>query len=723
MAFRKQAQSEITLRTPLSAVTGIAPRFLPKLKKLGIETVHDLLLHIPSRYLDFSNVVPIRDLAPGTDATVQGTVKIIKNLRTWKRRITLTEALIADETGTIRALWFNQPYLTNTLSAGRRVSIAGKVTKPKQGLLFSNPIFELLSGQSNNTTHTARIIPIYPETRGLTSKGIRYLVKIVFEKIRDIPEILPKAIVTEFQLPVRETAFREVHFPSSGEKTRRARERFIFEELLLLQLRHLRARMRVAREQAQSIQPQIEKTKLWLKLLPFPLMQSQKKSLWEILQDMEKEHPMTRLLQGDVGSGKTIVAALAAMNAAESGFQSAFMAPTEILARQHYETFAQFFGSFEKGVALLTANEARLRFGNDLETKPKKQTLLQEIKEGRVGIVFGTHALIQKTVSLPDCALVIIDEQHRFGVEQRAALTKQQKTEKGAPVPHLLSMSATPIPRTLNLVLFGDLDISLITELPKNRKQIETRVVDPEKRKEVYAFIRKEIKSGRQAFVICPRIAAPDVGDVSNMDELSPVEMKKLELKSVEEERKKLSEEIFPDLSVAMLHGKMKAQEKEEIMGKFKNGDIDILVSTSVVEVGIDVPNATIMMIESAERFGLAQLYQFRGRVGRGEHASFCFLLTESKSEETRGRLHLMSRAKNGFELAEQDLKLRGPGEFLGESQTGMPDTVMRALQNPHLVTKTRQAARMVLEKNPNLKNAPELKSRLAEFQKDVHWE
>ena len=720
MALLERARHPVALSDSLANVRGIPPRFLPKLKKLGIETAHDLLLHLPSRYLDFSLIVPIRNLAIGRDATVQGIVQSVRNARTWHKRITLTEALISDGTGSIRALWFNQPYLKNTVNEGKRISIAGKVTLSKQGLLFSNPMFELIGSEPGTTTHTGRIIPIYPETRGLTSKGLRFMIKTVFERVADIPEPLPERLLKEHRLPSSKTALAEAHFPTSMARVHEAQRRFAFEELLLLQLRHVRERMAVAHRNARPVPYDLERIKELLSMLPFSLMPSQKKALWEILQDIEKKHPMTRLLQGDVGSGKTIVAAIAAITAADAGSQVAFMAPTEILAKQHYETFAKFFGGFDKGVSLLTANETRLRFGSELETKPKKQALLQELKEGRIAIVFGTHALLQRTVTLPKLALVVIDEQHRFGVEQRAALATPGTARNTSLIPHLLSMSATPIPRTLSLVIFGDLDISLITELPKNRKPIETSVVPPERREWAYETIGAELRAGRQAFVICPRIVAQQN---ETEEPYSSDDLKKMELKSVEEEFEKLSRKIFPEIAIAMLHGKMKSAEKESTMRQFRDGTIKILVATSVVEVGIDVPNASIMMIESAERFGLAQLYQFRGRVGRGEHQSQCFLLSESHDPGTLARLHAMSHAKNGFELAEQDLKLRGPGEFLGDSQTGMPDIVMKALQNPDLVREARRSAQALLENDPELASTPKLQSRLSEFQRETHWE
>ncbi len=388
------------------------------------------------------------------------------------------------------------------------------------------------------------------------------------------------------------------------------------------------------------------------------------------------------------------------------------MAPTEILARQHYQTIKNFFGEFSAGIALLTSANSKIFYGQNLESEIKKENLKKEIENGKIKIVVGTHALIQKNLIFSDLTLVIVDEQHRFGVEQRANLLKKKSL-----VPHFLSMSATPIPRTLSLTLFGDLDLSLITELPKNRKPIVTKIVDPENRMRAYQFIKTHIKSGRQAFVICPRI------EPSSNEQLTTTALKQLEWKSVKEEYEKLSKKIFPDLKIGMLHGKIKAKEKEEIMRNFLQNKTKILVATSVIEVGIDVPNATIMMIEGSERFGLAQLYQFRGRVGRGEHQSYCFLFTNSEAKITQERLKSLVEAKNGFELAEKDLKIRGPGEFLGQSQTGMPDLAMKAIQNPELVKNAREKAQAVISKDPELENHPLLKERLNEFKKEIHLE
>ncbi|MBU2101458.1 ATP-dependent DNA helicase RecG, partial [Patescibacteria group bacterium] len=454
------------------------------------------------------------------------------------------------------------------------------------------------------------------------------------------------------------------------------------------------------------------------------LTASQKKSLDEILQDIKMGHPMNRLLQGDVGSGKTIIAGIGALLTVRRGYQSAFMAPTEILARQHFQTLIKFFEEYSGGIALLISKEARVFYGDGLESTIKKPELIKKIRSGKVGIVIGTHALIQKNVVFKNLAFAVVDEQHRFGVGQRANLAGSEKI-----LPHFLSMSATPIPRTLTMTIFGNLDLSLINELPKGRKPITTKIVDAKNRDKAYDFIREQIKSGRQVFVICPRIEDPE-GEAASYGagpeeqvEATSSQKSAWAVKAVKVEYEKLSKKIFPELNVVMLHGKLKTEEKTKAMHAFAEGKADILVSTSVVEVGVDIPNATIMMIEGADRFGLAQLYQFRGRVGRGEHQSYCLLFTDSKSGQTHERLKSLVTAENGFELAEMDLRLRGPGEFLGTTQTGMPDLALKALQNPELLKTAEEKAKSLLKEDPDFKNSSLLEKKLAQFKREIHLE
>ncbi|MDP3014973.1 MAG: ATP-dependent DNA helicase RecG [bacterium] len=745
----------INLNDSLENLYGVGPKFAERLGKFSIKTVMDLLWHFPFRYEDFSNISKIGDLKIGQHAVIRGEIVSVKMWKSWKKRMFVIEALVSDGSGSIRAVWFNQRFLITVIKKGITVNLAGKIIETKGGLTISHPIHEIITSlkkDAGDLRHTGRIVPVYPETRGLTSKMLRFLIQPLLKNIGSLEDPLPEEILKSSNLPDLETSLQAIHFPETLRQAQAAQKRFAFEDLFFLQLVNFRQRLRLAREKAYSAEIDLEEIKEMLKKLPFELTRSQKKSLWEILRDLKKSHPMNRLLQGDVGSGKTIVAILAALSIIKDNKQVAFMVPTEVLAQQHYNTFKKIFSGFNKGAGIITSSIAKVFYGDGLESDIKKSEIIKKIKNGEIKIVFGTHSLIQKYIKFSSLAFAVIDEQHRFGVRQRADLLKNNKS--GIEIPHLLSMSATPIPRTLTLTVFGDLDLSIIDELPKGRKEIITKIVSPLNRDKAYAFIRDQVKKGRQIFVICPRIDAdssanlPDgtgrssapaadddldsratdfslsLGDQARWrSETFRAADWRSEIKAVKEEYEKLSQKIFPDLKVAMLHGKMKAKEKTEIMKKFKDGEIDILVSTSVVEVGVDVPNATIMMIEGSDKFGLAQLYQFRGRVGRGEHQSFCFLFTDSSSQTTRKRLHSLIEAKNGFELAEKDLAIRGPGEFLGESQTGIPDLAMKAVQNPELVKSGREAAEMILKKDPELKNYPLLKKRLDSFEKKVHLE
>lgn len=698
----------ITLDTHLVNISGITPRFLLRLKKLKIQTVKDLLGHFPARYEDFSTVYQIADLQPNQTATIQGVIQDTSLRRSWRRGMTIFEAWIGDKTGSMRAVWFNQPYLSNVLRRGRMVNLAGKVIFSENDMYISNPAYEIITSKNFKAKHTASLVPVYPETKGLTSKGIRFLTHLVLKNLKPLKEYLPAEVLEENGLPEINKALWQIHFPQTLEESAYARKRFAFEELFLLQLYNLAAKSALAKEKAPPMQYDLEYVKSLLTSLPFELTFSQKRSLWEVLQDVAKPRPMNRLLQGDVGSGKTVIAAITALIAAKNGLQTAFMAPTEVLARQHYLTLKKLFGHCDITFGLITSREAQ------------KNKLIQAIKNGEIKIIIGTHALIQEGVSFHNLGLVVIDEQHRFGVQQRAALLARNKAGSGR-LPHFLSMSATPIPRTLAITIFGDLDLSTIDELPAGRKPVITKIVAPANRNKAYQFIREQIKKGRQAFVICPRIEPADTR--INADYGADKRRLLWDVKAVKEEYEKLSKKIFPDLKVAMLHGKMESDEKKLTMERFQRNEINIIVSTSVIEVGVDVPNATIMMIEGADRFGLAQLYQFRGRVGRAEHQSFCFLFTDSSAKTTHQRLKALLEAKNGFELAEKDLEIRGPGEFLGESQTGMPDVAMRALQNIELVKAARTSAVKIINADADLKKYPLLKKKLGEFKKEIHLE
>lgn len=691
------------LQTSLHKISFIEKKYLPKLEKLGIQTVQDFLYFFPRRYEDFSKIVKISDLQEGDSASVKGRIIDIQNIQTWKKRMTITEALIGDESGSIRALWFNQPYVAQNLERSLLVRLSGKVSWDKKGLYFSNPAYE---PALRPPTNTARIVPVYSETQGITSKWLRWKISQLLKKyLLEIPEIIPNAILKRQNLLSIQEAIRELHFPSSSEKIKEAQRRIAFEEMFLIQLISTQARKDWEKSQAREIPFNEKLIKDFVNSLPFKLTNAQKKATFQILKDIEKPHPMNRLLEGDVGSGKTVVAAIAALETMMAGYQTAIMTPTEVLAIQHFETFKKIFKNFSQKVGLLTSSQCRT-----IWKKNTRKNLLGKIKRGEIKILIGTHALIQKNVEFKNLALVIIDEQHRFGVEQRAWLQKAAGNLKDGlknSVPHLLSMTATPIPRTLALAFYGNLDLSILDELPQGRKKIITKVILPSGREEVYKFIRAEIKKGRQAFFIFPLIE----------------ESEKISSRAATEEYKKLSEEIFPDLRIGLLHGQMKPKEKEEIMTKFKNKEFDILVSTSVVEVGVDIPNATIMVIEGSERFGLAQLHQFRGRVGRSEHQSYCFLFTESASTTANKRLKALLESENGFELAQKDLEIRGPGQFLGTRQSGRPDTAMQYLGDIKLIQQARLEAQSLFEFDPKLKQFPILKQALDKFNKEIHLE
>ena len=725
--------SGIYLETPLSETPWIPPGFLKKLQKLGLDTVRDLLWHFPVRYEDFSEIFSISDVSAGQTVTIRGTIEDAEMRHARRKRMTLVEATIRDDSGIIKAVWFNQPYILQTLKPGRLANFSGKVSFSNGELCLSHPAYELLSksfaeAENKETKHTGRLVPVYPETRGLTSRGLRFLIKPILEAAQFPSEWIPEEIIKKNGFPRLPEALSSIHFPSTLEDAERARRRFSFEDLFLLQVYSALQKIELSKRRAPRISADIEKLKMFLGALPFQLTFSQKKALWEIVKDMEKGAPMNRLLQGDVGSGKTVVAALAAFIAAENGYQTAFMAPTEVLAHQHYATLKKLIGRFKLfgkvSVGIITGGGSKVLYDEDIESDLQKKKFVGGVQSGNIHIVLGTHALISRSkksnlssgLTFKNLGLVVIDEQHRFGVKQRAALLR---SESAPTAPHFLSMSATPIPRTLMLTIFGDLDISLITELPAGRKTIETRIVPPLERDRAYSFIREEVKTGRQVFVICPRIEQEVEADAKNGSAWNPWSG----VKSAKEEYEKLSNRIFPDLKVGMLHGQLPSREKKRIMEDFSRGTIDILISTSVIEVGVDVPNASIMIIEGSERFGLAQLYQFRGRVGRGEHKSYCFLFTDSEGKAIHERLQTVVEAKNGLELAEKDLKFRGPGEFLGEAQTGIPDYAMRGLQDIAVIKTSRDCALALVASDPYLKKYPDLQKKIKEFKERMHME
>jgi ATP-dependent DNA helicase RecG len=702
----------LTLDTELSRIRGLAPNFLAKLQKLGIVRVQDLLFHFPTRYEDFSKIIPVADLGEHESATVSGTVSAVSTRRTWRRGLVVVEATIHDPSGSVKAVWFNQPFIAKTLRTGATVNLAGKIQRDEDGVPYlSNPSYETVH-PGRPARHTAGLIPIYPETKGLTSRGIRYLVRPILAVLPKAPDFIPEAIRKGSGIIELNDAFRSIHFPTTLESADAARRRFAFEDLFLLQLVSLSLKRALSEERALSIEPDTDALKQIFGSLPFPLTASQERSFREIASDLSKGTPMNRLLQGDVGSGKTVVAAIAGILAAKAGYAAVFMAPTEILARQHHRTFEKLFGAY------LADNSISLGLLLGSTNKRERREILARFHSGEPTILIGTHALLENSVHAPSLALVVIDEQHRFGVRERAQLA--DRAPGRTLLPHFLSMSATPIPRTLALAVFGDLELSTIDELPNGRKPIETRIIEPRDRTKAYDFVRKEVQVGRQAFVICPRITSVNTGE---SEQASLKERVTAEVRTVTAEFEKLSKTIFPDLRIGMLHGKLKVKEKEAAMQSFVRGDTDILVATSVIEVGVDVPNASVMVIEGAEYFGLAQLYQFRGRIGRGEHPSTCLLFTESESEATRERLAAIMKARNGFELAEFDLELRGPGQFLGSAQTGLPDVAMQSLRDPDLIRAAREAAKQMLALDPDFSKHPALAKRIKSFEATLHLE
>ena len=714
----------MNLDSPIQNLKLIGPKYLKRLHRLGIKTVKDLIYHFPYRYEDFSKIVPIAEVSLGQVATVQGKIIDIKNMRTWRKKMNITEAIIEDKSGAIKAVWFNQPFLIRNLKKGDIVSFSGKTQYDGKMLYLSNPMYEKISIEDINleTKHTGRLVPIYPETEGITSKYLRFIIKPLLSQVSQIKDYLPQEIKKSQNLLDLSEALVQIHFPDNQKMAEETRHRLAFDELFLIQLFALHQKNEWQKEKAIPIKFNQLLVKKFVESLPFKLTNAQRKSAWEILQDLEKTKPMNRLLEGDVGSGKTSVAAIAALEVAVAGFQVAFMAPTEILARQHFENAKKFLKNIDIG--LLTGSESKIFLKSEI-IDCKKKEIMEKIKKGGIKIIIGTHALIQKEVKFKSLALAIVDEQHRFGIQQRAALQKNIHAVKdGLPqtIPHLLSMTATPIPRTLALTIYGDLDISLLNEMPKNRKIILTKVVSPENREKAYQFIRQQIKEGRQVFVICPRIENKN-NESGIMNQGFNDKRKTIwnDVKAVKQEYEKLSKKVFPDLKIAMLHGKIKPKEKEKIMKEFAAGQTNILVSTSVVEVGIDVPNATVMMIEGADRFGLAQLHQFRGRVGRSKYQSYCLLF--ATSGQNNRRLNALVRCKDGFELAEKDLKLRGPGEFYGTRQWGLPDLSMASLTDIEMIKQVRQEIKKLVTSDPELKKYPLLKKRLKEFQANIHLE
>jgi len=695
------------------------------LKRIGLATVHDLLWRFPSRYEDFSSLTPIASTAPGEKAAVQASVTKVGTKKMFRQRIPLVEIYIKDSSGAMRAIWFNQPSIAKTFKEGHTVMLSGKVHANKKGeKYFVKPAYEIIQSTSEpiiQMDSAPRPYPVYPEARGMPSQWFETTIGDILPFIRKEPDILPPGILKKYHLPSLWRALEAIHQPKNIAWANAARKRFAFEEIFSIQLDRMRRKKLLEAEPAFSIPPSKNEIEELATRLPFSLTRAQEKAVRDILADFAHPHPMARLLEGDVGSGKTLVAVIVSLAVHKAGYQVAYLAPTEILAHQHFEEFCRHLRYFHASMGLLTSSECR-KFPSKVDpsgsTHIAKTQLLKWIRDGSLDILIGTHALIQKTVNFKNLALVIVDEQHRFGVNQRAALARTPNK------PHFLSMTATPIPRTLALTIYGDLSLSLLDEMPPGRLRPITSIVPRTKRAAAYEFIRSNIQAGGQAFIICPRIEEKELDASEQPPATSEQRAATTEMRSVKTEYKKLSKEIFPDLRVAMLHGRMLPKEKEKIIQSFRDKKIDILVSTSVIEVGIDIPNASIIVIEGAERFGLASLHQFRGRVGRAGQQGYCFLFTESKSAVSLERLGALVKAKNGFELAEYDLALRGPGELSGSSQWGISDLAMEALKNIKMVEAAREEAQKLIEEDIDLKKYPLLRERMQKLeQQELHFE
>jgi len=700
------------------------------LKNARIETVRDFLMLLPTGYINAGAPDTIASLSPDAQALVCGTVEKIAGKKMFPTKAAFTEALIRDETGILRAIWFSRA-ASSRLRQGDQVTLTGKVHKNKRGIFLANPLISIPVAehviQTDESKSKDALTPLYPRIRGISP----YLAEEWREQILSslpphLSDPLPREIRKKFNLPSFQNAIHHAHAPSSAAWATAARKRFAFEEIFFIQLDRARHKKMREAEPAFVIETPIEKIKELTSCLPFPLTAAQKKCAMQILRDLGKPCPMARLLEGDVGSGKTLVAVIAALAVKHARFQVAYMAPTEILARQHFAAFCAYLRPFNVTAGLLTSSESR-KFPSKLDTSGSAPIstaqLLKWTREGVVDILIGTHALIQEKVVFKKLALVIIDEQHRFGVRQRSKLVARGSS---AQTPHLLSMTATPIPRTLALTLYGDLNLSLLDEMPPGRRSVITKIVPPDRRQDAYNFISDIITNGGQAFVVCPRIAAQEGEPRSGITGTGRKKQSNsyLEMKSVKVEYKKLSEEIFPNFVVALLHGKMTPKEKETTIQNFRDGRTHLLVSTSVIEVGMDIPNASVIMIEGAERFGLASLHQFRGRVGRAGQQAYCFLFTDSKNQKTTERLNALVKAKNGFELSEYDLQFRGMGELTGTSQWGVSDLGMEALKNIKMVEAAREEAQKLIEEDSTLQNYSLLRERVQHLEeKGIHFE
>lgn len=666
----KAGPGEDPLAASVSTLYGVSSVYQKRLARLGVHTIRDLLYHFPHRYDDFGQLKTINRLALGDEVTIVGVVRHVQE-QTLRGRL-ITRVTLGDATGAVTAVWFNQKHLAKALKVGQQIAISGVVEEYLGRLQFSSPEWEPLRREM---LHTGRLAPIYPLTEGITSRWLRRLIRSALSQwVAHVADPLPPALLADTQLMPLPRAVQQMHFPDDQTSLEAARRRLCFDELLLLQLGVLSRRHAWRSQGGRALHIPQGALEQFMAGLPFALTNAQRRAIEGILADLQRSTPMSRLLQGDVGSGKTVVALAAMLVAAYNGLQAALMAPTSVLAEQHHRTLSQL-------LAGLPEIQVELLMGS--LSPQAKARVRQALSEGRAQMVVGTHALIQEAVSFDRLGVVVVDEQHRFGVTQRSALAA-----KGSDAhPHMLVMSATPIPRTLAMTLYGDLDVSVLDELPPHRQKIVTAVRDHRSREAIYAFIRSQVTEGRQAFIICPLVEESD----------------RVDAKAAVAEHARLQKDVFPQQRLGLLHGRMNADEKDAVMTAFKEGHYDILVSTAVVEVGIDVPNATVILIEGAERFGLAQLHQFRGRVGRGEHKSYCILLSDDPSEQSLQRLQIMEQTNDGFVLAEKDLEMRGPGDFFGVRQHGLPQLRVARLSDVAVLEMARSQALRLYEADPLL--------------------
>lgn len=652
----------------MTEITGVGETQSKKLAILGVKTIGDLINYYPRRYEDFSELTPIADLQPGA-VSLEGEIKQVSG-RYVRRGMHITEAVVSDGSGSTRLIWFNQPYRAASIKSGKKYFVSGNYELSRQKFSLINPSIELASDLPVNT---ARILPVYRETKGLASRQIRQAIAKVIAVIDELEETLPKDIVNKQKLISRSKAVRYIHLPNNSDELADAKRRLGFEEVFELSLASLLNKRENNQQIAEPIPFDEQLAREFVSKLPFKLTDAQRKSVWQIYQDLQLPNPMNRLVEGDVGSGKTVVATMAALMAMRQGWQVAFMAPTELLARQHGETIHKLL----KPLGLESA--ALVLVGS--MTTAQKDRAHKAISSGQARFIIGTHALIQEKVDMHKLALIVIDEQHRFGVEQRKTLMA-----KAGHMPHVLSMTATPIPRSLALTLYGELDISILDQKPAGRQDTVTELVSPNSKEQIYEKVRDELDQGRQMFTVCPLIS----------------ESGAIEARSAEEVYEEFSNKHFKAYRVGLLHGKLKPEEKQAIMSDFVDKKLDVLVSTTVIEVGVDVPNATIMMVETPERFGLAQLHQLRGRVGRGEHQGKCYLMLSDSSAPSR-RLRALESSNDGFKLAELDLDIRGPGAIYGTSQHGLLDLRIAKLSDTKLIAVARQEAQRFIDNKQDL--------------------